>query len=281
MKTIIVHHSADFDGICSKLIVSRAFPEAATLGFNYGDSIPDLKDYDQIIMVDISFPPDIMLGLKGRLTWVDHHITAIQDSERNGYSSVPGIRKVGEGACELAWKYFMKSSVPQAVKYLSAYDVFDKSRFPWLDVVVPFQYALRGKYGLNLVDEVIEMDPSDLIGEGRSILNFLKLDWKESVDKNAFPITIDGKYKGICMITTQKGSLQFDSVYPEYDLFVWGSFDKSGIFRFSLASNGERVPEFNCGLYLKNHYNGGGHQGIGGGTLGIEQFMGLVQQKVL
>ena len=281
MKTIIVHHSADFDGICSKLIVSRAFPGATTLGFNYGDSIPDLKDYDQVIMVDISLPPDNMKEIKGKLVWVDHHITAIQDSEKNGYSGVPGIRKIGEGACELAWKYFMKSSVPQAVKYLSAYDVFDKSRFPWLDAVVPFQYALRGRYGLNLVDEVIDMDPQEIIGEGKSILNFLGLDWKESVNKNAFPITVDGKYKGICMITTQKGSLQFDSVYPDYDLFVWGSFDKSGVFRFSLASNGERVPEFNCGLYLKNHYNGGGHQGIGGGTLGMEQFMGLVQQKVL
>ena len=281
MKTIIVHHSEDFDGICSKLIVSRVFPDATTLGFNYGDPIPDLSGYDKIIMVDISFPSDIMFGIKEKLTWIDHHITAIQDSEKNGYSGVPGIRKVGKGACELVWEYFMKSSVPQAVKYLSAYDVFDKSRFPWLDEVVPFQYALRGRYGLKLVDEVIDMDPSDLIREGKSILNFLGLDWKESVNKNAFPITIDGKYKGICMITTQKGSLQFDSVYHEYDLFVWGSFDKSGVFRFSLASNGERVPEFNCGLYLKNHYNGGGHQGIGGGTLGMDQFIGLVQQKVL
>ena len=281
MKTIIVHHSEDFDGICSKLIVSRVFPGATTLGFNYGDPIPDLSGYDKIIMVDISFPSDIMYGIKEKLTWIDHHITAIQDSEKNRYSGVPGIRKVGKGACELVWEYFMKSSVPQAVKYLSAYDVFDKSRFPWLDEVVPFQYALRGRYGLKLVDEVIDMDPNDLIREGKSILNFLGLDWKESVNKNAFPITIDGKYKGICMITTQKGSLQFDSVYPEYDLFMWGSFDKSGVFRFSLASNGERVPEFNCGLYLKNHYNGGGHQGIGGGTLGLDQFIGLIQQKVL
>jgi oligoribonuclease NrnB/cAMP/cGMP phosphodiesterase (DHH superfamily) len=280
-KSIIVYHSADFDGVCSKLIALRAFPESETFGYNYGDSIPNLESYDKIIMIDISFPGDLMLKLKDRLIWIDHHITAIQDSMKYKYDGVPGIRKVGEGACELAWKYLIKTPVPQSVKYLSAYDVFNKTRFPWIEEVVPYQYSLRGRYGLNLPDEILEQDPKTLLDEGKSILRFLELDWKEGVNKSSFPITIDGKYKGICLITTQKGSLQFESVFQDYDLFVWGTFDKNGIFRFSMASNENRIPEFNCGAYLKDHYNGGGHQGIGGGVLSLEQFLGLIQQKIL
>lgn len=281
-KELVVYHSADFDGSCSKLIAKRLYPEATYLGFNYWDPIPeDLVDYETIVMVDISFPADVMLGIKDKLIWVDHHITAIKDSEKYGYSGVLGIRRIGLGACELAWKYFMKSEVPQAVKYLSAYDVFDKARFPWFRDVLPFQYALRSRYGLELPDEVLEMDPQAIIQEGRMIYSYLKKEWEETVKKYAFPVLVAGKYKGICMITTQHGSLQFDSVFPDYDLFVFGTFDKEGVFRFSLASNENRVPEFNCGLYLKENYSGGGHAGIGGGIMTEEQYLELIKNRVL
>lgn len=73
MKVLIVYHSSDFDGTCSKIIALRAFPGADVLGFNYGDQLPkNLGDYDQIVMIDISFPPDIMKEIKGRLLWIDH-----------------------------------------------------------------------------------------------------------------------------------------------------------------------------------------------------------------
>ena len=284
MKVLIVYHSSDFDGTCSKIIALRAFPGADVLGFNYGDQLPkNLGDYDQIVMIDISFPPDIMKEIKDRLLWIDHHVTAIQDSEKNGYAGVPGIRKIGEGACELAWKYLMKSSVPQAVKYLSAYDVFNKDRLDWNQDVIPFQYALTSRYGLDLPDEVLDMDPQDIVMEGRLILSFLKQEWKKSVENYGFPVTVgeEEKLKGICMITTQRGSLQFDSVFPDYDLFVFGTFDNSGVLRFSLASNENRAPEFNCGAYMKKYYNGGGHAGIGGGYMNEEQYTRLIRDKIL
>lgn len=282
LKTLIVYHSKDYDGICSREIVKKAYPDAETFGFNYGDKIPDnLDTYDQLILVDISFPPDIMKGIKDRLIWVDHHITAIQDSEKNGYAGVPGIRKIGEGACSLAWKYFMKSPVPEAVSLLSAYDVWDKEKHDWERETLPFQYALRGLYGLDLTAEIIESDPLNIIQEGKIILRYQKEEWKNCVNKNAFPVTVDGKLKGLAMITTNTGSSQFDHVYPDYDIFVWGTLGGDGIFRFSIASNSERVSEFNCGVYMKEHYNGGGHQGVAGGWMNLDQFIGFIRQRIL
>lgn len=281
LKTLVVYHSEDYDGICSREIVKKIYPNAEYLGFTYGDTIPtNLNSFDQLILVDITFPPDIMLSIKDRLTWVDHHITAIQDSEKNGYSGVPGIRKVGEGACSLAWKYFMKSPVPKAVSLLSAYDVWDKGKYDWERETLPFQYALRGLYGLNL-PVFFEENLEDKLNIGRIILKYQKEEWRRSVNKNAFPITVDGKWKGIAMITTNSGSLQFDHVYNDYDIFVWGTLDKNGVFKFSIASNKTRAEEFNCGVFMKEHYHGGGHQGVAGGWMYMTQFQEFIQQKIL
>jgi len=47
------------------------------IGLNHGDSIPDLSFYDKIIMCDISFPANVMVDLRNKLIWIDHHISAI------------------------------------------------------------------------------------------------------------------------------------------------------------------------------------------------------------
>ena len=82
MKTICIYHSRDLDGWMSAAIVMRWFmeqheefvvrnskdivnsntfgndpaPELFMLGWDYGDEIPKLSDYDKVIMCDISFP---------------------------------------------------------------------------------------------------------------------------------------------------------------------------------------------------------------------------------
>lgn len=279
---LIIYHSVDFDGICSRLITQRHYPGAETLGWTYGDPIPENLDrYEKIVMVDISFPVQNMLELKSKLEWVDHHITAIKDSESFGYSDVPGKREIGRGACELAWEYFMKTSVPKAVEFISAYDVFDKVRFGWISEVLPFQYALRTRYGLELPDEILDFEPADLVLEGKLILKYLKQDWENMVKSSSIPITVNNLYKGICLITPVKTSLQFDCVYSEYDLFVFGTFDSSGKFKFTLSSNPDRVPEFNCGQYMKDHYSGGGHKGVAGGFMSLDQFTKFIKDRNL
>ena len=55
------------------------------IGYNYGQPIPDLSEYDKVIMCDISFPKENMLNLwatKGlNLIWIDHHISAIKERD--------------------------------------------------------------------------------------------------------------------------------------------------------------------------------------------------------
>lgn len=84
MKIINIYHSIDLDGQMSAAIVEHWFKENTInkltddgfkngfnsnknsidfLGYNYGDPLPDLSEYDKVIMCDISFPKEIMANL--------------------------------------------------------------------------------------------------------------------------------------------------------------------------------------------------------------------------
>ena len=56
--------------------------------------------------------------------WIDHHKGIIEDSKTWGFT-VPGLRRVGVGACALASDLLM-GKVPAIVRCLSDYDVWNK-----------------------------------------------------------------------------------------------------------------------------------------------------------
>ena len=81
--------------------------------------------------------------------WIDHHKGIIEDSKTWGFV-VPGLRRVGVGACALASDLLM-GKVPAIVRCLSDYDVWNKeSELGW-DTVVAIRYALRSKIRLNVL----------------------------------------------------------------------------------------------------------------------------------
>lgn len=57
------------------------------------------------------------------LMWIDHHKGIIEDSKTWGFV-VPGLRRVGVGACALAADLLM-GKVPAIVRCLSDYDVWN------------------------------------------------------------------------------------------------------------------------------------------------------------
>jgi len=172
-KTVCVYHSIDLDGWMSAAIVRYWFekehgenalifnaPEGKDkvghrvssintlnhnqsltfMGYNYGDPIPDLSEYDRVIMCDISFPKDDIVDIIRRignhnLIWIDHHISALRDvlasnieekidRDGNKYyadtnSVIAGNRATNFAACELTWQYFFPK--PNGADYHSAH----------------------------------------------------------------------------------------------------------------------------------------------------------------
>jgi oligoribonuclease NrnB/cAMP/cGMP phosphodiesterase (DHH superfamily) len=163
MKTVCVYHSIDLDGWMSAAIVRYWFereyrqdalilnaPEGKDkvghrvssintlnhnqsltfMGYNYGDPMPDLSEYDKVIICDVSLPKRDMykINLEKELIWIDHHISAIKDifeDAFDGESAISGLRDTNFAACELTWQYFFPNeTMPEIVRLLGRYDCF-------------------------------------------------------------------------------------------------------------------------------------------------------------
>ena len=177
MKTTVIHHSADVDGIFCREIARKFLPDAKLIGWDFKDEPINFLD-DKIQKADLIYifdlPVDRPFGLEfgkhptidpaatalplSRIVWIDHHISSITSHP----DSIPGYRIDGVAACRLAWQWFSMSlgeilnsrhgnlpnrqefidrkvSEPLAVRLAGEYDIWDK-RDPRAEV---FQFGLR------------------------------------------------------------------------------------------------------------------------------------------
>ena len=173
MNPICFYHKADLDGVCSGAIVKHFVPDVELVGFDYGMEFPWDKVYPDgrnglkhtVFMVDVSLPPADMKRLNevADLVWIDHHKTAIAAIQPR----LPGLQIVGYAGCELAWLAFSAlaagdtyphlfdnllakygSTIPEAVRLLGRYDVWDKDNPDWASRILPFQYGVRTTKGI-------------------------------------------------------------------------------------------------------------------------------------
>lgn len=174
MKTTVVYHSADYDGIFCREIARKFLPNAELIGWNFGDAKIKMPE-GQVYILDLS--PDCIEGIAGlgqtacvdehdylkRIIWIDHHKTSIEKWP----SSIRGYRIDGVAACRLAWQWFTGKqefagtyelparqsyidriiSEPLAVRLAGEYDIWDK-RDPCAETL---QYGLRCR-DLTLAD---------------------------------------------------------------------------------------------------------------------------------
>src|ERR1700678_3200365 len=122
---ICVYHNKDLDGYCSGAIVKLRYPAAKLIGFDYGMTLPmeEIPEGEPIIMIDVSLPMQQMYELAAhshwQLTWIDHHISAINAWEKEisqGEIFLKAVLQDGISACEGGWKYlFPDDPMPTAV----------------------------------------------------------------------------------------------------------------------------------------------------------------------
>ena len=291
-RALIIYHRVDYDGLCSMAITKSALknytPNPVDIfGYNYNDAVPDfdnfLSVYDAIFLVDISFQPEEMIKLRdsGKVVWIDHHITQLQESVDLGYDGMLGLRENGVSACELCWRYFNTGiEVPKPVLYLSHYDTWRHDVFDWEKEILPFQYGLRAKYSLNAhlfsqeFDDILK-NYEEIVVSGTGILKYLTGTWKGSVKGYAFDVSVVGKYKGICMLTSTFGSSQFDSVKDQYDVYICVNRKGPDTYNISMYVNDN--CDFDAGAFMKEHHSGGGHIRAAGGVLTLDQFVHLIR----
>lgn len=305
MKVLIVYHKVDLDGVFSAAVAKMKYEskgyECVLYPWTYGDSMDGIEekvagDIDILTLVDLSFPDNERKLLEfnelcpSGVVWIDHHATSIEHYKD---ARIRGKREIGTAACELTWKFlFPNRDVPLLIQYLSAYDVWNKDRFEWDDVMA-VQYAMRGRVGLNVKsaqnyleyykNESRELQLSfmdGLIKEGASILGYLSRKNKSECELYSFEAEFMG-FKAICMNTLDFNSTTFESAWDpnKYDLMLPFAVKSNGKVRCSLYTT---KPEINCGEIAKA-LGGGGHRQAAGFELDFdsEQFQSLMQNNKL
>ena len=132
---LCIYHIADHDGKGAAAIVGRKFKDVEFLGLNHDMAVPDeaIARHDKIVICDISLPLDVMFELNETkdLTWIDHHISVIENYEKRvkeGAKEIKGLRRSGTAAIMLTWEYFFPDEpVPEGVKLLALNDILIKT----------------------------------------------------------------------------------------------------------------------------------------------------------
>lgn len=284
MKTACIYHSVDLDGWMSAAIVKHWWKEnnknkgqkvldyifrddelnaiiapfgtLTFIGYNYGDSIPDLLEYDSIIMCDISFPKEEMLKLANKFgvsfRWIDHHERTINEVAKylvdNKAPTIDGLTtRKGElkAACELTWLHFFPNEpMPEIVRLLGRYDCFGHKGTKEEKDVLEFQYGARScitnyeEAYKNLIHnikvtfditEIVDVDYKESIWQsGKDIYKYLCTEAKQTY-KNGFEVKFwidtiptDEEIRhipatGICDICGEEENKQLIRYYFRYE----------------------------------------------------------------
>lgn len=305
MKTVCIYHSIDLDGWMSAAIVKHwhnsneyakecyardsgqptDVSEIDFIGYNYGNLIPDLSEYDKVIMCDISFPKEVMSelwhNLSKKLIYIDHHMSAITDNKDLVFE---GLQDVKFAACELTWKYFFPHiEMPEIVRLLGRYDCFGYKGTDEEQKVLEFQYGARecisnyeDAYGflIKSINKEHEIElygsyiESSILDKGKSIYQYLCTDAKQSY-KNGFEVYFDiadedkniNTFTFICINKERFNPINFGINYHKdgYDGAACFHY-ANDVWNFSLYNDNGEVD---CSIIAKQ-YGGGGHKGASG-----------------
>lgn len=296
MKIACIYHSIDLDGWMSAAIVEHWFSQQEVpnkqgedcntinfIGYNYGDPIPDLSEYNKVIMCDISFPMEEMIKLWEKLgvnnmIWIDHHISAIKNIQDTKWLW-EGSQDTKFAACELTWKYFFPNEpMPEIVRLLGRYDCFGHKGTDEEQYVLEFQYGARqciSNYedAYNYLHNCLLQEKSNTIENsiwlnGKSIYQYLCTEAKQAY-KNGFEVIFNKSivnkqgtcpYCGAEEISHNSSRTMYSCNTTSYDdrpgTFKQGIECKSKTYNF-ICINKERFNPINFGIdYHKDGYDG-------------------------
>jgi len=291
--TVIIYHD-DNDGRCAAAIAMRVLRREKVdplvvvfvpAMYNKRDEIVDaVGEGDEIFVVDFSFTAEQfgrLVKKSDRVTWIDHHKSAIAALDGTPFMALPGKRDVSRAACLLAWEYWYPDALlPDVVKFIA-----DRDAWIWNFGIQTAEFH----YGLSLFDtaptapiwgtlfEQPAVAAGKLRSDGRIVLQALEQRFKEIRAAVAFDthIVVPGahqedpkRYSVRAMNIAIAGSAAFGApgwetgALPD-DVDICCQYYHNGeVFTISLYSKkgGVDVSE------ICKSFGGGGHAGAAGFT---------------
>lgn len=267
-----------------------------------------INSFDVVVFTDISMNnvklfKQILVNDNFHTIWVDHHkpiIDAIYSDADIDAPQIDGIRTTEHSALLNMFNYlYPKQFTPQIYGYLSAWDSWTYKEFgcakefaEMIDKAITARLQLDFNKALEFV-RINKDDPFDMkdnifkkyYNEGKAIVNYLESVNNQMIsnygDFDWFVKIKDDKHKAIALFT-QSGSSS--TIFEKYkDEYAHGIvFKKKPNWGFSISLYNLRDDiDFDCGAYLKNEYNGGGHKGAAGCIITDEEFNKIINNKIL
>lgn len=294
-NTVVLFHSADWDGQFCYQIAKRHFGDTAEyIGWDFGDPVPFVPHHVDLYILDLSIES---LMRHPKLVWIDHHGSAIAKYPDN----ITGYRIDGVAACRLAWQFFNGICIekeaygvllpngertdyavvePLAVRLAGEYDVWDK-RTPDAEV---FQFGLDA-YGNIEWDELFQgpdhtADVHRILNAGRFAKScFEKRDADTFKLGRGFTVNWEG-LTFLCLNAARCNSNTFKSaVKPEHDALL-AFFFNGKEWTFSLYGVPHR-PDLDLSAIAIKH-GGGGHRqacGFKSHHCAINEILEIIQPK--
>jgi len=294
-KSLIITHQ-DADGITSAIAYSSLFlgPKIPTLklilknfdiiDINYSENFQTLlssrniklTNYNKVILLDFSFPTQIMQDLrnefKENFIWIDHHKKNYQKIEKElNNIKINGLRDDSKAACLLVYKYFNKEPTNFA-RYISDMDLWTfllpNSRefiaglpsFETDFTTKQFEFVL---YLMN--DSKFNKKFKKIIKEGKIILKY-QIDYIKSILGLGKIFIFEG-YKTFIINTIFPAGQVSDSIFSEEKykdieiVIVWKKDYSTNKDAASLRSRTINITP------IAEKYGGGGHPKASGVSL--------------
>lgn len=266
----VVFHRADLDGQGSGAVIFKKFYSELVydrdfIPYNYGEEFPfhRIEPEETVVMADICLEPFSemeRLANYAKLIWIDHHKTAIDQYQNSGLR-LAGLRKEGEAACSLSWRYFFPNQpVPLALRYLAEYDVWNHTN----PSVLPFQYGMRLEYtwvNSQIWTDVWISDPawiSSIISKGTTVLKYERQHSQAYLKAYGFETEFEG-LKALALNRGMASSMAFCDSINDYDIVILFT-RKGGEWKVGLYTVKDNID---CGA-LAHKYGGGGHRQASG-----------------
>jgi hypothetical protein len=291
---VIIYHSRDLDGFSSGAICKKKYPNAKLIGFDYGQPFPydQVERGEEVIMIDVSLKMPEMMDLSeycdGKLTWIDHHKSAIDDflaSALNDGSEhypigidiyrspkIQAVLKVGRSACEIAWLYYFSDTpIPYSIQLLGEYDTWrNENKNRWEQEILPFQFGIRlfcnspETFPEQLLEQVnypnTEYSYHHIMAQGITVLKYQAQVNERQCKSASFEFEIEG-LRAICVNGGGFNSDVFKSVYDESKHDIMVPFQFNG--KFWVVSFYSVKKEVDCSVVARK-FGGGGHAGAAG-----------------
>lgn len=315
MKACVIFNEVTLDGMMSAAIVKHwwitnhgkhGINEMAFIGYNYGQDIPDLSEYDRVIMVAIRFPEEEMDKLESTKTliWIDKGYPISHSN-----NMIDGMRDDVFATCTLTWIYFCEKqtgNMPEIVRLLGLYDSFPLENKDEETKVLQFHYGAKqiiSDYDEAYTHLIASLEPDngiieDLLYNGAVIYNHLRSEAKQAY-KNGFEIEFESvkppingfidpsplsglyKYKFICINKEKFNPLEFGINYydatksPDGKAYcgVASFYFDGGKYQFHLYSHNDLA---NC-RSIAMLFGGGGLNNSAQFIITQEQFQNLIK----